>query len=230
MGLKRVGRPVALTQVVRDEIENLIVSRDLPAGSKLPTEKELADQLGVGRSSVREAMRALEEKGIVEVVQGKGCFVCNEPHRGIMAQLQFLVNFEDHPCEALTELRLMLEVGLVRLAAVRADEADLKRLKEQLEKLARAHTLEEMVQAGADFHLILVEAAKNGFAATLYEAVTQLINEIYRDLERTEEQKLQSFRDHEEIYHAIVARDPEAAVQKLEAHLSNLLLDPAKQD
>lgn len=230
MNLRRVGRPAGLTQVVRDEIENLIVSRNLPAGSKLPTEKEVADQLGVGRSSVREAMRALEEKGIIEVVQGKGSFVRNEPYRGIKAQLQFLINFEDHPCAALTELRLMLEVGLVRLAAVRADEEDLERLHEHLEKLAGASTLEEMVKAGANFHLSLVKAAKNGFAATLYEAVTQLINEVYRDLERTEEQKLQSYREHEEIYRAIVARDPELAVQKLEAHLLNLRLDPAKDD
>ncbi|MGB9826345.1 MAG: FadR/GntR family transcriptional regulator, partial [Desulfofundulus sp.] len=111
MRLRKIGRPAGLAQMVRDEIERLIVAGKLAPGSRLPTEKELAQQLGVGRSSIREALRALAEMGIVEVVQGKGTFVRNEPQQAIKAQLQFLVNFNEKAYEDLTELRRLLEVG-----------------------------------------------------------------------------------------------------------------------
>ncbi|MGI6604781.1 MAG: FadR family transcriptional regulator [Firmicutes bacterium] len=225
MRLKPVGRPTGLAQLVRNEIEQLIIGGNLEPGSRLPTEKELAEQLGVGRSSVREALRALEEKGIIEVVQGKGCFVCNDLQRGIKAQLEFLFNFEERPLEALTELRLIIERGLVRLAALRADEKDLEMLRELVEKVAHSGTVEELVQSGANFHLGVAICAHNTFATPLFEALTQLINELYRNVPRTEEQRQQSIHEHKKIYEAIAARDPELAVQRLEAHLANLRLD-----
>ncbi|MDK2927531.1 MAG: GntR family transcriptional regulator, transcriptional repressor for pyruvate dehydrogenase complex [Bacillota bacterium] len=222
MHLRRVGRPAGLVQVVRDEIERLIVAGKLQPGDRLPTEKELAEQLGVGRSSVREALRALAEMGIVEIIQGKGTFVRNEPQQAIKAQLQFLINFEDKAYEDLTELRRLLEVGLVRLAAERAGEADLERLRASLAEMSQARTTELLVEAGTRFHLAVAEAAKNAFATALYAAVTQVINEVYRHLERSQAQKERSIMDHQAIYDAIARRDGDLAAQRMEAHLTHL--------
>lgn len=222
MQVRRVGRPAGLVQVVRDEIERLIVAGKLEPGSRLPTEKELAERLGVGRSSVREALRALAEMGIVEVVQGKGTFVRNEPYKAIKAQLQFLVNFEDEAYEDLTELRRLLEVGLVRLATQRATTDDLKELQDSLAEMAQAADTERLVEAGARFHQGVAAAAKNPFATALYAAVTQVINEVYRHLERSQAQKERSIRDHQGIYEAIVRRDEDLAAQRVEAHLTHL--------
>lgn len=225
MRLRKIGRPAGLAQMVRDEIERLIVTGKLVPGSRLPTEKELAQQLGVGRSSVREALRALAEMGIVEVVQGKGTFVRNEPQQAIKAQLQFLVNFNEKAYEDLTELRCLLEVGLVRLAAERAEEVDLDRLRRALAEMKEAPNNERLVEAGTRFHRAVVQAAKNSFASALYEAVTQVIDEVYRHLERSQAQKERSVRDHEVILAALCERNGELAAERMEAHLRNLRAD-----
>ena len=222
MQLRRVGRPEGLTQAVRNEIERLIVSANLKPGSKLPTEKELVEQLGVGRSSIREALRALQEVGMVEVVQGKGTFVRNRSGKAIEAHLQFLINFEDKPYQELMELRRLLEVGLVQLAAERSEEEDLNALRELLQAMAGAETSEALTKAGAAFHLAVARAAKNAFITSIYEAVTQVINQVYSAFERSPAQKRQSIRDHEEIYRALADHDPELAMQKATEHLANL--------
>lgn len=222
MRLRKIGRPAGLAQMVREEIERLIVAGKLAPGSRLPTEKELAQQLGVGRSSIREALRALAEMGIVEVVQGKGTFVRNEPQQAIKAQLQFLINFNAKAYEDLTELRRVLEVGLVRLAAERAEESDLEALRSYLAQMNEAPDNERLVEAGSKFHTAVVEAAKNTFASALYGAVTQVINEVYRHLERSQAQKERSVNDHLGIYEALVQRDGELAGQRMAAHLTNL--------
>ncbi len=225
MDLRRVGRPAGLTQVVRGEIERLIISGHLERGSRLPTEKELAERLGVGRSSIREALRALQEVGMVEVIHGKGTFVRNEPQKAIKTQLQFLISVENKASEDLTELRLLLEAGLAGLAARRAGEEELKAIRESMAEMANAQTTGALVEAGANFHLAVVLASKNAIAATLYEAVAQVVKEVYRGQERSRSQKEQSIRDHEEIYQAIFDRDPELAAQKVHDHLVNLPLE-----
>ncbi len=222
MEIRRVGRPEALPTAVRNEIERLIADAGLQPGSKLPSEKELAEQLGTGRSSVREALRAMQEIGMIEVMHGKGAFVQNQSHKAIEAHLHFLMNFEAQAREDLTELRQVLEAGLVQLAARRATDEDIAAIGTCLEEMTRAETTEQQVEAGARFHLAVARAAKNAFATSIYEAVTQVINQVYSAMERSQIQKQQSVDDHEEIYRAIANHDPETAMRKTREHLMNL--------
>lgn len=229
MRLRKIARPAGLAQEVRKEIQNLIISGKLPRGSRLPTEKELAQQLGVGRSSVREALRALAEMGIVEMVQGKGTFVRNEPQQAIKSQLQLLLTFNEKAYEDLTELRRILEVGLIRLAVDRAEESDLEILRHHLSDMERAPDNDRLVEAGSKFHMAVVDAAKNELASALYAAITQVINEVYRQIERSQTQRERSISDHQAIYEALVRRDGDLAAKRMEAHLGHLRGDFAAQ-
>jgi len=222
MGLKRLRRQGGLTEAVRKEIEQFIIDGSLKPGNKLPPERDLAAQLGVGMSTIREALRALEEQGAVEIVHGRGTFVRGVSHKAIKANLQFMVNFENNAYDDLLELRLLLEAGLVKLAAIRRDSDDLKALETSLKEMEEAQSNEEIVEAGARFHLAVAKASKNSFAATVYEAVTQVISEVFRAHAKSPAQHNQSINDHTAIYWAIADRNPDLAVQSALQHLEHL--------
>ncbi|MCL4424930.1 MAG: FadR family transcriptional regulator [Firmicutes bacterium] len=222
MALKRLSRQGGLAEAVRREIEQLMIDGSLKPGSKLPPERDLATQLGVGMSTLREALRALEEQGAIEIVHGRGTFVRGVSHKAIKANLQFMVNFENNAYDDLLELRLLLETGLVKLAAMRRDPDDLKTLETFLKEMAEAKSNEEIVEAGARFHLAIAKASKNSIAATVYEAVTQVISEVFRAHTKSPAQHNQSLNDHAAIYRAIADRNPDLAVQSALRHLEHL--------
>ncbi len=215
---RAIPKSPSIPKVVLGEIQRLISEGKLRPGDTLPTEMELAEQFGVGRSSIREAMRVLQLLGVVEVIQGKGTFV-REP--GI---LHLMVDWarvsQTGIIPEVMEARQFIEILLARLAAERATDEDIAALRAALQHSEESlSNMETNVHAGVNFHLALADAAHNQVLALMYRTIRDLYLEIARRTRLTPEIALDRFHDHERLLQAVINHDSTAAAQAMKEHL-----------
>ncbi len=216
--IQAIQKSRSIPEVVLEQIQRLIAEGKLRPGDHLPSEMELAERFGVGRSSIREAMRVLQLMGVVEVIQGKGSFV-REP--GILplmidwsriAQMGIIAE--------VMEARQFMEVLLAQLAAERATEEDVEALRAALARSRDSlGNIDNSVEAGVNFHLALADAAHNQVLALMYRTIRDLYVETARRTRITPEVASDRYHDHERLLQAVTARDPEAAAQAMKEHL-----------
>ncbi len=215
---RSISKPPSIPEVVLEEIQRLITEGELRPGDRLPSETELAEQFGVGRSSIREAMRVLHLLGVIEVIQGKGTFVRQPAILPLMIDWSRIAQMG--VIAEVMEARQFIEVLLAQLAAERATEEDIKALRSALEHSRESlSSLESSIQAGVNFHLVLADAAHNEVLALMYRTIRDLYLETARQTRITPEIAHDRLHDHERILQAILARDPEAAAQAMKEHL-----------
>lgn len=216
--LRPVNRKPIYEQV-SDQLREFIDINQLQPGDRLMTERELAQQLSVGRSSIREAITALRAQGIVEVRHGEGIYLMRRPEDLISSLAAELIETHaDHPY--IWETRQALETQCARLAADRATPADMTEIEAGLALMA-----DEIAQGkpGLEgdrrFHMGVAAAAHN-------PVLVELLQGIRGSLDRTSETSLtragqpeQSLRDHRVIFEAIRAGDPEGAAKEMLRHL-----------
>ncbi len=215
---RSISKTPPLPQVVLEEFRRLIADGQLRPGDRLPTETELAERFGVGRSSIREAMRVLQLLGVIEVIQGKGTFV-REP-----GMLPLMIDWtrisQIGIISEVMEARQFIEVVLAQLAAERATDEDIEALHKAVEHSRQSlSNLEHSSRAGVDFHLVLADAAHNQILALMYRTIHDLFLETARRTRLTQEIARDRLHDHELILEALVSRDPEAAARAMREHL-----------
>ncbi len=209
-----------LPDIIADQVVEGIRRDALMPGDRLPTEQELAHQLGVGRTSVREGLQKLQTLGIVEVRKGRGAFVANQTSadaRDIFARWTAEHAFA---IEELIEVRLALELQAAGLAAVRATEAQIAEIEKwQAQHSDAGNDLAELVRSDELFHLAIFEASGNRMLAMLYG---QLVAEVLEFRQKTLAlpwAPKRSAEGHEKIVDAIRGRDPRAARTAMLDHL-----------
>jgi GntR family transcriptional repressor for pyruvate dehydrogenase complex len=204
------------------ELQNLIIQGVFRPGDNLPSEVELAEQFGVGRSSIREAMQALQLKGVVEVIQGKGSFVREV---GILPLVVDWARISQMSIiSEVMEARKFVEVLLVQLAAERATDEDIQLLKQALEHSRETipfdeKNMETNALAGVEFHMAVAEAAHNQVLALMYRTVRDLYLETAKRTRISPEVSQDRLHDHEEILQAILSRNPESAANIMRNHI-----------
>lgn len=219
-------RPRSLPETVMSEIQRVFVQRNLKVGDRLPAERELARQLSVGRSSLREAMQGLQTMGLVEVRHGVGTFFTSEPSKWLLSPLSLSNTPPRRLFAELVEARLLVEVRLAALAAERATREDIARIKEAADR--RAHAARgQYLETGLDFHLAVAAAAHHAVLATMLKAVCNHYSEVLESLDRAAQDVEASFRarqqgGHDEVLRMIEARDPQGAADAMRAHLRAL--------
>jgi GntR family transcriptional regulator, transcriptional repressor for pyruvate dehydrogenase complex len=168
-----------LSEQVVAEIERTILEEFREPGMRLPKEAELADLFHVSRIVIREAMKILEDRGVVEVRAGRGTITVAPTPDRVKAALMRL--FRDQPVptlaemEHMIELREVLEETVAGLAAVRATEEDLQRISTALGRMAATgSTVEETIEADLEFHLAVAAASHNRFFGMVLEPLTHV--------------------------------------------------------
>lgn len=200
------------------------IGGQLAVGDKLPSESELMAELGVGRSTVREAVRVLAHMGLLEARQGQGTYV-----RATSPEVETLgERLRRARAPEVYELRHILEQEIVRLAALRRDEGDLERMREHLRTRRRhmaAGDAARFLDAGIAFHVALAAATKNRVLAELYEAFAAQVRNVAAEVTPVRHMDEDHAALHEELAEAIARRDADAAQT-----ITNRLLEGTAQE
>lgn len=207
--------PVHTYQRIVDQIEQAIISGDIPVGSQLASERDLMVQFGVSRPTVREALRILQSMGLIESRPGTrgGPVVLAPSSKPLSRSLRALVGTDALDVSALVEYRVVLEGTTSRLAAVRHDEEQLARMRaaiEQMERDAEANA-DSFAAADIEFHEAIWEASGNEVLRLTGEAVSGVLRAIIRrDVENEHHDnrlKLESAAIDRSLFVAIEQRD-----------------------
>lgn len=215
----RPHRPVSLVAETIDALQREVTSGTWAVGERIPTEAELVEQLGVGRGTVREAVRALTYSGILEVRRGYGTFVRSDTETSDALQRRLLQS--DH--HEVFEVRRALEVEAALLAAQRRTEEDLEAIENALERRTAAVSnldVDEFIAADIAFHQAVVLASRNRVLTQLYaEFEPKLSADLRRQCAALPEGALPDV-DHRSIVAAIRAQDAEQAAHAALQYLS----------
>jgi GntR family transcriptional repressor for pyruvate dehydrogenase complex len=208
-----------LYERIVDQIERLIAAGDLKVGDQLPAERELAEQFNVSRTAVREAIKALREKGLVEIRLGRGTFVTKGAAGAVRHSLGLLLK-DENGSSNLTEVREILEPEIAALAATRVTEENIAAMREAVETMETAlDNAEVFVEADLDFHLALAEATQNPVIPSLVDSIVDLLREQRKRTGNVEGGLARGQYHHKMILEAIIQRDPAAARQAMHDHL-----------
>jgi GntR family transcriptional repressor for pyruvate dehydrogenase complex len=202
--LRVIPRTKSVPELILDEITRLITEGILKPGDRLPSESELAERFGVGRSSLREAMRALQLLGIIEVIQGKGTFLRQTyvlPLATDWARLSKMGLISQ-----VMEARQIIEVAIAMRAAIRGAE--------------EAHGNSALSgEASVNFHLALAEATHNEVLALMYKTVRDLYLETARQTQMTPGSVEDRLHDHRRILECVEQQNPEMASKLMAEHI-----------
>jgi len=217
-------RPVKtarLYEQIVQQMEESILKGQLKAGDQVPAERDLAQRFGVSRTAVREAIRALRDKGLVEAYTGRGTFVTYGTSQSVRQSLDLLVRIGHHEGAAhLAELRQILEPEIAALAATRIEEQLLVAMREAVATMD--HSLRDpdaYVEGDLDFHLALAEAVGNPLVLSLLDSIVGLLREQRSRIFSVEGGPERGQFHHKRILQATERRDPDAAREAMRAHL-----------
>lgn len=208
-----------LYERIVEQIERHIVAGELKVGDQLPAERELAEQFGVSRTAVREAVKALREKGLVEIQVGRGTFVTNSAAGAVRHSLGLLLKVRND-FSKLAEVREILEPEIAALAATRVDEENIAAMLKAIEIGETALDNSEIfVESDLDFHTALAEATQNSIIPALMDSIIDLLREQRKQTGNIEGSLARGQYHHKKILEAVIQRDPQAARQTMKDHL-----------
>ncbi|WP_433200588.1 FadR/GntR family transcriptional regulator [Dactylosporangium sp. CS-047395] len=225
-----VHRPANLGQAVTAELVTRIVRGVHPPGTPLPPEPALCEAFSVSRTVIREAMKVLQEKGLVQVRQGSGTVVTPSSRWNMLDELVLgAAVAEDESLAILDDLvvtRRLLEADMANVAARLADEATVERLRatvERMDELVDDHvTYEEHDRA---FHDAIMEASGNRIARAVVKSLVSQVLHTARYVGRTDRTLcIASNLGHRRVYERIAARDPEGAAAAMFTHITDAWL------
>lgn len=223
----KIVRTSRLYEQIVQQVEESIHKGALKPGNQLPPERELAHQFGVSRTAVREAVKALREKGLVEAYPGRGTFVTDGTSHAIRQSLDRMIRIgQPEGSTYLAEVREILEPEIAALAATRGDAEDLTSMHEAVSIMDKAkRDSDAFIEADLDFHLALAEAAGNPLILTLIDSIVGLLREQRLRIFQVEGGPERGQYHHKKIMEAIERHDPLGAREAMKAHLRQVRED-----
>lgn len=215
-----------ISQVVIEQIQDMIMRGELKNGDKLPPERELTQTLNIGRPALREALKALEIIGLIESRHGQGNFIVNNTENSFFKPLSLSFKLSNGNIEDILELRHLLENYTVSKAAIHANKEDIQRLYELYESLVNAETTELKSHYDKEFHYEIAKICKNTLINNLLESTSYLFDNFISKtlgMSFTGEDSIEKlYEEHLNIIRAIEKHDPEEATQCIFLHLSKI--------
>jgi GntR family transcriptional repressor for pyruvate dehydrogenase complex len=223
----KVVRTARLYEQIVQQIEESILKGSLKPGDQLPAERELAQKFGVSRTAVREAVKALTEKGLVEAFSGRGTFITDGTQQAIKQSLDLMIKIgQPEGSVQLAEVREILEPEIAALAAVRCEEQHLASMREAVAVMDQAkQDPDAFIEADLDFHLALAEAAANPMILSLLDSIVGLLREQRLRIFNVEGGPDRGQYHHKRILEAVREHDAEKARASMRAHLKQIRED-----
>jgi DNA-binding FadR family transcriptional regulator len=205
----------SVVEIVIDKIKELLIRDHLKPGDMLPSENELSQSIGVGRGSLREAMKILSSFGIVEIKRGDGTYIASSASQKIFDPLLFNLLIAKGNHSEIIELRRLIEIGIVELIIKNATDQDLTRLEEQYEDLRNKMTdgiadLKILSNSDLKFHYVMASITKNQMVESIYRFIAEIFAPtMHGDY---------ALEPHELILEALHKRDLDLAIKAIEKH------------
>lgn len=210
---------------VIEQIKTMIISGSLQKGDKLPSERELVDQLKVSRTSIREALRALEIVGLIKCKQGEGNFIRDNFDNSLFEPLSLVFMLEKSNKEDIIEVRRIIEVEAAALAAKRITEDQLKNLEYTIDEIKNIEDEKILLKLDKNFHYEIAQASNNFILLNIINSCSTLIDSLIQNarykIEIVEnfDNKQELLDQHEKIYLALKKRDSKLASKLMNEHL-----------
>ncbi len=223
---KRIHSERLYQQVVQ-QIEEGIIEGGLKVGDRLPAERELCERFGVSRTAVREAVKALREKGLVQSDPGRGTFIINRTSRAVRNSLDLMVRMgpSDAP-DDLVQVREILEPEIAALAAKHITSEQLDSLRQSVRVMDSAlDAADTFVEADLAFHITLAKATKNVIIPALIDSIVDLLREQRKGIFFTQGGPQRGQIHHKRILGAVAHHNPTAARKAMRAHLAQVRHD-----
>ena len=205
-------------------IRDLINSKNLEPGDKLPSERTLSERFGVTRGNIRAAIQKMEFYGLLKSIPQSGTFVANIGIIALNGMVEDILRLEDPDFKSLVETRILLELKTVKLAALRRSEKDLFSIKRALDAYeAKVQDGEDAVQEDLLFHLAIARASKN---STMNMFMLTITPEIITNFEKyhvcDKNQAYLGIEEHRSIYESIRNKDTNGAKENMKTHFKVL--------
>lgn len=216
-----------LSEQVLDRLRAMIVSGELSAGDKVPSERALMERFGVGRPAVREALQSLHTQGLITITHGERSRVNELNATTVLNQsddvARLLLQAAPANLEHLKEARRMFELGIVRVAAERATPDDIARLRDvlktQRDHLPHAEETQLFIEADMRFHTSIAETLQNPVITAASSAMLGWLREYHVSLLHWSGREDVTLAEHERIIEALAANDAQAAMKEMKSHL-----------
>ncbi len=216
-----------LYERIVEQIEHRILNGDLHVGDQLPPERELCERFGVSRTAVREAVKALRQKGLLETYPGRGTFVTNSTSKAVRHSFNLMVKLGGlNGSDDLVQVREILEPEIAALAAAHATAEQTAILTEAVATMdAALNDAERYIEGDLDFHLALAEATRNDIIPILLDSIVDLLREQRKRIFLTPGGPQRGQVHHKRILEAIMLHDSEAARDAMRDHLRQVRED-----
>ncbi len=211
------------------QIETRILQGELCSGDRLPTERELAEQFHVSRTAVREAMKILAQKGLVDMRPGRGTIVIDGAHEAMQDSIGLVMRLklgEVGGSDNLVEVRGILETEIAALAAVRATEKEIAAMREAIATMdENLNNADAFIAADNRFHEALAQATQNALIMMLINSIVNLLSEQRKQVFQVEGGPQRGQIHHKRILDNVIRREPEAARAAMRSHLQQVRED-----
>jgi GntR family transcriptional repressor for pyruvate dehydrogenase complex len=214
---------VKVFEQVAEQIEKRILDGELRSGDRLPTERDLAEQFHVSRTAVREAMKILAQRGLVDMRPGRGTIVIDGAHEAMQESINLAMKLklgEVGGSDNLVEVREILETEIAALAAARATEKEIDAMREAVKVMDESlNDADAFIAADNNFHEALAQGTQNTLILILVNSIVNLLSEQRKLIFEIEGGPQRGQIHHKRILESIIRRDPQAARAAMRSHL-----------
>ena len=211
---------------IMNQIKKSIRDGKLKRGDRLPSERAMAEQLGVSRAAVREAIRSMELMGLVKCVQGEGNFIPESFENSLIEPLSLMFMLNRSKVTEIGELRRALEIESVRLAASKITPKAIKKLNDTIQIILTSENENERVEADREFHNEIAKASENMFLINSLNSLSQIIEEqmagVRKNITANKKNVEMITVSHKAIVDALAKGDADAAISEMTKHMNDV--------
>ena len=220
---------IKVFEQIADQIEKRILNGELRSGDRLPTERDLAEQFHASRTAVREAMKILAQKGLVEMRSGRGTIVIDRAPKAMQNSIDLVMKLqvgELGGSDNLVEVREILETEIAALAAARATEDEIAIMREAVRVIDESLSdADAYIAADNQFHQALAKATRNSLILILIDSIVNPLSEQRKHIFAVDGGPQRGQFHHRRILESIIRRNPENARAAMRAHLQQVRED-----
>ncbi|MEI3337037.1 MAG: FadR/GntR family transcriptional regulator [Clostridium sp.] len=210
---------VKVYEIIMKQIKDIVKSGELKRGDKLPSERDLALKLNVSRTSVREAIKALETLGLVQSKHGEGNYIRNDFEDILLEPLSIVFMLLGSNDNEILELRNVIEPEVAKIAAENITNEEIEKIENVIKKLSEATDSKECASLDKEFHYAIAKASKNHLLSTIVFSISSLIEEYIDESKIYDDKKEEVIKEHKNILKALREHNKEEAFKEAKRHL-----------